>query len=545
MTMLLMLCVLGMLIAHARDPGTWRWVSGDAAAADQGEPAQSEGKQKPKAPEPAPEQVFDGPTDEDPYEVEAIEGEFEAVSDGDLRIAIEDMLGAYPRLVCWSKNQSFAAMCKRAWTGLSLGDFNRHPDQYRGKLVNLDLDVKRVRKCSDRDVLRLLKDEAQGVSLYEIWGSPRGSKNRLVEAVVVGLPAGLPVGPKVERRATLVGYFFKVQGYEDGSGAYARAPLVIGRLALGYGATAVSAVVPSASPGPAAGKPAGEDHEEAAETAAAQEDFSRVVDGNDQEELPACRRLVRWVVDRPLEAMEQRARTDLLFNDLYSQPEDYRGTLVKLRLAVKRIEKANDQRARALLGDEAEGVELYEAWGPSFQSKSHLYKVLLVGLPEGMPTGLDLSEEATFVGYFFKVIAYNAASDGKMYRAPLLVGRLDWHPPEESNTELLLGGLALGAFLLVVAAGWWLLLARRHRRGVELPPVSIPLSGTSENVTVENWLEQAEAGRVAVDLGSGPQGNNFDDQPDSSIGDAMGNGRGDGLPTVFPGGLDDDQSVGR
>ena len=167
-----------------------------------------------------------------------------------------------------------------------------------------------------------------------------------------------------------------------------------------------------------------------------------------------------------------------------------------------------------------------------------------MGLPEGMPTGLDLSEEATFVGYFFKVIAYTAQGDRKVYRAPLLVGRLDWQPPEQSNTELVLGGLALGAFLLAVAAGWWLLLARRHRRAVMPPPASVPVPGTSENVTVENWLEQAEAGRVAVDLDSAPEGNNSDEQPDSSIGDAMGNGRGDGLRGVLPGGLDDDLSVG-
>jgi hypothetical protein len=73
----------------------------------------------------------------------------------------------------------------------------------------------------------------------------------------------------------------------------------------------------------------------------------------------------------------------------------------------------------------------------------------------------------------------------------------------------------------------------------------VPLPGTSENVTVENWLEQAEEGRVAVDLGFGAEGNNSDDQSDSSIGDAMGNGRGDGMPKAFPGGLDDDQSLGR
>lgn len=101
------------------------------------------------------------------------------------------------------------------------------------------------------------------------------------------------------------------------------------------------------------------------------------------------------------------------FSELFGQPRSFRGRLVRLRGTLHRLERlaapANNY-----------GVEHYwQGWlepegGPASPIVVHCLEV-----PEGMATGLQISEPVEIVGYFFKRYAYNAADAIRV--APLVI----------------------------------------------------------------------------------------------------------------------------
>ena len=221
---LLKLLVVGMLIMSFREmalqlsSGEPRFTSAQPTATAPGDGDQPGSAPAPKVP------VVSGPTEEDSEEVEAIQEEFQAVTDGTLQMGPEEMQ-AYDRLVRWSVNQPFNHMQQRARKDLVFSQFMQFPDKYRGKLVSLKLNVRRL---LDADKNR------DGTQLHEVWGWTTESKAWLYVAIVVDLPKGMPTGPDVYEKATLVGYFFKLQGYHEAgakpNAPQLKAPLFIGRL---------------------------------------------------------------------------------------------------------------------------------------------------------------------------------------------------------------------------------------------------------------------------------------------------------------------------
>jgi hypothetical protein len=253
-TMIVMLGVIFLMIERSRDPNTWTWLAADTPTGDvqNSPPAEKNGlddnndTNKPnstKSPHPNPlpkgegtssidsmsettkpasDLGLGGPSDQDPQEAEAVKEEFQAVSDGTLSIQREEM-AAYHRLLKWTENQPLAEMLKRAKKDSVLTQFYQSPDKYRGQLFTLELNVRRILKYSDN-----------GIALYEVWGWTSESRTWLYVGVVIDLPKGMPIGPDVYENATLVGYFFKMQGYlEAGAKPHAaplQAPLFVGRL---------------------------------------------------------------------------------------------------------------------------------------------------------------------------------------------------------------------------------------------------------------------------------------------------------------------------
>ena len=172
MTGILMLAVLYMLIA-ARDPDAWRWFARQPVAVSQ-DPA--------KPPPPAT-----GPTDEDPDQAETAREEFQAITDGSLKLGPEEM-EPYDRLVFWVKNQSFTRLRQRARSDLLFTNFYDEPDKHRGQLATLEMSVRRILDAGkNRD----------GVQLHEVWGFTAESQDRLYVAIVVDLPKNMPIGPAV------------------------------------------------------------------------------------------------------------------------------------------------------------------------------------------------------------------------------------------------------------------------------------------------------------------------------------------------------------
>ena len=243
MTMLGMLGVLLLLIVRSADPHTWSWLTNDNGAnqpRSSATPAddqnnenvknddQDTGKDalKPSGADKTGESstsiiaseakepllASGGPTDKDPEEVEAIQEEFQAVSDAKLSIGPEEM-PAYNRLLRWVQSQTLSEMRSRAKKDPVFTQFYQSPDKYRGQLFELKLNVRRILKYTHNDL-----------TLYEVWGWTAESRSWPYVGVVIDLPKGMPIGPDVYETVTLVGYFFKMQGYME-AGAKPRSPI--------------------------------------------------------------------------------------------------------------------------------------------------------------------------------------------------------------------------------------------------------------------------------------------------------------------------------
>jgi hypothetical protein len=253
MTMVGMLGVLLLLIVRSADPHTWSWLTNDkgtspawssSASADHQNdenannddnnngqnaliPPEDNKTGQSSALIPAgaakePLLASDGPTDLDPEEAEAIHEEFQAVADAKISIGREEM-PAYNRLLQWIQNQTLSDLRRRAKKDPAFTQFYQSPDKYRGQLFELKLNVRRILKYAHKDL-----------ALYEVWGWTAESRSWPYVGVVIDLPKGMPIGPDVYETATLVGYFFKMQGYME-AGARPRAaplqaPLFVGRL---------------------------------------------------------------------------------------------------------------------------------------------------------------------------------------------------------------------------------------------------------------------------------------------------------------------------
>jgi hypothetical protein len=233
-SMILMLAVLWMIMVRARDASTWRWLTGDdeETAAD-GEPGAgaSPAPVDPAGGRPAAHDGEEavglsaptGPNDQDVEEQEAIEEEFQAVSDKAPLAAVE--MPAYWRLATWASHSPAANLKARARRDRVFTHFLQAPAAHRGELVRLRLHVRRtVSFPAPADNPLGVKD------VYEAWGRTDESRAFPYVVVFTERPKGFPIKDSVREDATFYGYFLKLLSYEAHDGKERVAPLLIGRL---------------------------------------------------------------------------------------------------------------------------------------------------------------------------------------------------------------------------------------------------------------------------------------------------------------------------
>ena len=221
-----MLGILILLVLQARREETWFWLTGDGrkatAAVDAATP-----EVFPKESTTHDDAAEQRQTDQDPEEWDAVTEEFQAISDRTLTIQPEEM-PAYWRIFGWSGRQSLAEIQQRAKKLPFMNDFALRPDEQRGKLFSLDLNVRRVLSYD-------APENSAGVTkVYEIFGWTDESQAWPYIVLTSQLPPGMPAGADVFERARFSGYFFKLQGYHE-AGAKPNAnslsaPLLIGKL---------------------------------------------------------------------------------------------------------------------------------------------------------------------------------------------------------------------------------------------------------------------------------------------------------------------------
>lgn len=166
-------------------------------------------------------------TDEDPDEWVEAQEEFQAIYDGQLRMRPEEW-NAFKRVLAWVYFQPAETLLKRATRNVPYDDFLSEPGKHRGKIYALNLNMKLCRR---------FPEPVDGdLTLYEAWGVTQQSKTFLYDAIILDPPKGFPISDTAEisEKATVVGYFFKVQGYKPGrakpNAPPELAPMFIGRL---------------------------------------------------------------------------------------------------------------------------------------------------------------------------------------------------------------------------------------------------------------------------------------------------------------------------
>lgn len=237
-----------------------------------------------------------------------------------------------------------------------------------------------------------------------------------------------------------------------------------------------------------------------AERDAAREEFAAVADKVPlgKEEMPAYWRLVAWELRQPTAALRKRALKDVTFRDLWQQPEKWRGKLVEIPVHLRRTLTVSRVAENEL------GIKtIYEAFGWNSQSQPYWYWMIVPELPPDMPRGENIYEEATFVGYFLKLLPYEDR-DGKTRATPLLIGRLIWHPAP--HNPLALRGewtwtwyIAL-VLVVLLAVRWGLVFLGRARHG----PSAQPLDASSDDRAIEAWLEGEESAPDDLIVPGGP-----------------------------------------
>ncbi|MCR4414887.1 MAG: hypothetical protein NUV77_20915 [Thermoguttaceae bacterium] len=236
LSMITMLVVIAMLMSRARDPSVWRWLASDETAESEPNAAETMTAEAlshaadSKAPSAAvtsapPDQSRSGSdaglasqspgngpaalTDQDYEEWEAFKEEALALDDFTFYFQREEM-EAYDRLVRWVLRQPFEGMWQRAGSErgkVTFNDFVQNRKQLRGKLVRLDLHLRRVLKMPEKT--------RDGAELYEAWGYTTQSGGWLYSVVIVDKPDDLPVGELIQEDVRVAGYFLKMLSYHS------------------------------------------------------------------------------------------------------------------------------------------------------------------------------------------------------------------------------------------------------------------------------------------------------------------------------------------
>ncbi len=111
----------------------------------------------------------------------------------------------------------------------SFNDLYRKPGDYRGQLVHVKLNARRILPIEYKS-----KNAAGVTRMYEIWGWTEEAKMWMYCCLVPELPPGFPEAGDISERIELTGYFFKMQAYQPGNAAPNSrdlvAPLIIGKI---------------------------------------------------------------------------------------------------------------------------------------------------------------------------------------------------------------------------------------------------------------------------------------------------------------------------
>lgn len=134
-----------------------------------------------------------------------------------------------------------------------------------------------------------------------------------------------------------------------------------------------------------------------------------------REESDAYFRLLYHASRVPARELEQAGVTDVLYINLMTQPDQFRGEPITISGDLWRLYEFE-------AGPNDYGLKrLYEAWIFTADSANHPYRVVFTHLPRDLEPGENLRKPVRVTGYFFKREGY--ASTAGMHVAPTLLAQ--------------------------------------------------------------------------------------------------------------------------
>ena len=135
---------------------------------------------------------------------------------------------------------------------------------------------------------------------------------------------------------------------------------------------------------------------------------------------PAFAILLDRVRTTPAAALAKVSRRDIFFTHVWERPEQYRGVPVHLEGTIAKT------LAYGINPVMVPGGRLHEAWFYSDENRKYPYVLIIEEPPKGFPIASELHLRASFDGYFFKLLKYDAGDVPRA--APMFVGRLTLTP---------------------------------------------------------------------------------------------------------------------
>lgn len=177
----------------------------------------------------------------------------------------------------------------------------------------------------------------------------------------------------------------------------------------------------------------------------------------DPADRDAIFQLLCLATTRPESAQASSARRDVLFANLYQEPANYRGELIRVKGVLARLLAWDSPPDRNPHGF----PRYYEAWIFSEDQSTNPMVVLFSEAPVGLTPSDNLKENVSIDAFFVKLLAYETR-EGKTRGAPMLVGgKLHWdRPTGDFWSQAMLLAVAVAALVLVGGLVFW----RQNRR---------------------------------------------------------------------------------
>jgi hypothetical protein len=163
------------------------------------------------------------------------------------------------------------------------------------------------------------------------------------------------------------------------------------------------------------------------------------------EEADPFFRLLAHTLQTPASSLAMAARKDVLYLNLMTESDTFRGELVSISGDLRRLN-------RFPASENPYGVvDLYEGWVFTADSGTNPYRVVCTVIPKDMPTGEAINLPVRVSGYFFKREGYE--TPGGLHVAPLLLAKtIAWNlPPSLPPTDPGIAPYLIGSLIFLCA----------------------------------------------------------------------------------------------